>query len=165
MNKLFVKKSELSLVNGGYLVATEKAIAVFNKEFVTAQKEAEYLITLAGEAKGKDFKGKQPDNFEEIVKRVRETLSNKKQIEYIETPKAPVSKTNNALKNEALAFIEYTQRTTNVAKLNNYLSRYDIISEFEEFGLYFDDTEIVKLNKIYTIEDIKEAALSLIDLL
>ena len=42
-------------------------------------------------------------------------------------------------------------------RVNKMLQTFNIIDEFETFGLYFNTNEIVKLSKIYTIEEIVSA--------
>ena len=57
-----------------------------------------------------------------------------------------------------------TDRLVGSSKINKFLSQFNIVNEFEEFGLFFDQ-DIVKLNKIYTIKEITAAVKAVIDLL
>ena len=39
MSRIFVKKSDLALVNGGYLVTGKNETPVFNEKFISVQKQ------------------------------------------------------------------------------------------------------------------------------
>lgn len=162
MNKVFLKKDQLQLVNGGYLVDNNNN-PVFNAEFVEMQKHAEYVITTAELAEGRDFKGKEADSYEQLKLDVLNKLATK-EVKYIKTPDEVKLPLKSQLAIEALAFITYTKEKNKTEIINNYLQRFNIINEFEEFGLFFDQ-EIVKLNKIYTIEEITNAVVKVIDFL
>ena len=163
MNRIFVKKNELTLVNGGYVVTGEKQTPVYNEKFIAVQKHAEWVVTFAEKAKGKDFIGKAPDTIEDVRTEVRKALFNKG-IQYIPTPKGVKQDLTNKLQAEALAFIEHKEDVSKANKMNQFLQQFNIIQEFEEFGLYFEEN-VCKLNKIYTIEEIVKAVKEVIDLL
>ena len=55
----------------------------------------------------------------------------------------------NSLKNEALSFIGFQKDLELSERVNAYMSKYTELYNFEQFGLYFDDSKIVKLNKIF----------------
>ena len=74
MSKIFVKKGELTLVNGGYCVAGEKQTPVYNLDFIATQRHAEWVVTFAEKAKGKDFIGKVPDTIASVKDEVRKAL-------------------------------------------------------------------------------------------
>ena len=162
MNKIFVKKDELSLINGGYLVAGKKETPVCNYDFYNAQKHAEWVITFAEKAKGKDFVGKDPDSIESVKNEVAKALFNQT-VEYIKHSKQLKQEITEKLQEEALAFIKYQGESSKTKKINDFLQQFNIIQEFEEFGLYFEE-DICKLNKIYTIEEIVKAVTEVIDL-
>ena len=163
MSKIFVKKSDLALVNGGYLVTGKNETPVFNVQFISAQKHAEWVVTFAEKAKGKDFAGKTPDSIESVRAEVIKALSDKG-IEYVKSPKSVGQDLTEKLKKEALAFIEFQGESSKTEKINKFLQRFNIIKEFEEFGLYFEE-DICKLDKIYTIEEIVKAVTSVIDVI
>lgn len=163
MSKIFVKKEELTLVNGGYVVTKEKETPVFNTEFIAVQKHAEWVVTFAEKAKGKDFVGKVPDSIESVKEEVRKALSSKG-VEYVKAPKKVKQDLTEKLQEEALAFIKYQGESSKTEKINKFLQQFNIIQEFEEFGLYFEE-DICKLNKIYTIEEIVKAVTEVIDII
>lgn len=159
--KKFIKASELQLLNGGY-VSDKDGNPVSNEKFIAAQKRAEYVITFAALAKGKDFKGKEAYSLSKLKGEVSKMLESKKP-EYVKAPKQIVKKLTEQLAAEALSFIDWEESTTKVTKINNFLQEFNVISEFEEFGLFFED-DIVKLNKVYTIADITKAVEETIEL-
>ena len=158
----FIKKAELQLVNGGY-VSDKDGNPVSNGAFIAAQKRAEYVITFASLAKGKDFVGKQADSIQDLRAEVSKKLESTKPS-YLEAPKKVVKKLSEQLAEEALSFMKYTEDVSKVEKINNFLQEFNILSEFEEFGLFFED-DIVKLNKIYSMSDVVNAVKEVIELL
>ena len=68
------------------------------------------------------------------------------------------------LAEEAMAFMTFQENSGKVDKINSFLQQFEVISEFEEFGLFFE-SDIVKLNKIYTMKEIVDAVTETIDLL
>jgi hypothetical protein len=162
MSKIFVKKNELELVNGGYLVTKDKQTPVFNVDFVQVQKHAQWVVTFAAKAKGKDFVGKKADSIQDVRREVIEQLT-ASQVEYVKAPKAANTDITDKLQAEALAFMNFQGEKSEVNKINEFLQQFNTIQEFEEFGLYFEEG-ICKLNKIYTIEEIVAAVTEVIDL-
>jgi len=162
MSKIFLKKGEIQLINGGYL-SDKEGNPVFNYTFHAAQMGAEYVVTFAEKAKGKDFKGKKADSLEELRAEVEEALKTKNKT-YVTAPKEVTKKLHNQLKEEALAFLNYGEELSKTEKVNEFLQKFNVIAEFEEFGLFFEK-DIYKLNKIYTIDEIVKAVESTIDLL
>lgn len=161
--KQFIKKEGLQLLNGGYLSNME-GNPVYNEGFVTLQKHAEYICTFAELAKTKDFVGKKADSLEALRKEVNDKLYSKEKIVFVDSPKKIKRKITDELSKEALAFINYQKDVSKVDKINNFLQQFSLLKEFEDFGLFFTD-DIVKLNKIYTIEEITNAVKETIDLL
>jgi len=161
--KKFVKSTEIALVNGGYLSLKEGESPINNKKFVQAQKHAEYIVTFAEMAKGKDFNGKKADSLQSLEKAVKEALASKatKFVEKSERPEKPLTE---KLATEAMAFMNFEASSSKVEKINKFLQQFEILHEFESHGLFFKDG-IVKLNKIYTMEEIIAAVESTIDLL
>lgn len=160
--KQFLKKEQVQLVNGGYLSNNEEK-PVFNQAFVDAQKRAEYIVTFAEMAKDKDFVGKKADSLEDLQKAVAKALEAKK-TKFVEGPEAPEKSLTKKLADEALAFMTYEKDVNKADKINNFLSEFEVINEFESFGLFFEE-DIVKLNKIYTMQEIVDAVKATIDLL
>lgn len=162
--KTFLKKEEVELVNGGYLSSKETKKPIFHKGFVEAQEHANYIVTLAAELKGKNLKGTEPVNISEIKRKVSEKLSKSKAINFIEKPKEIERKTTDSLREEALKFVKYQEDVSKSEKVNQFLQKFKDIHEYELNGLFFSN-KIVKLDKIYTISEIKTAVNSVIDLL
>ena len=158
--RTFLKKDQLQLINGGYLSDMDNN-PVSNAKFVEAQRYAEYIVTFAKMAKEKDFIGKPADNLMEFKREVENALSTK-DTQYIKKVKEPESKIGDKLAKEALEFISYTEQSQTNNSINSFLQQFNIINDFEEFGLFFDQ-EIVKLNKIYTMNEIIKAVTSVID--
>ena len=160
--KKFLKAADLQLVNGGYLSNKEEA-PVTNEAFVAAQKHAEYVITFAKMAKGKTFTAKKVDSIEDLKASVTAALATKK-TKFVAVPKKPGMKTTDTLAKEAMAFLDYGKDVSKAEKVNAFLEQFEILKEFQDFGLFFEDG-IVKLNKIYTIDEVVSAVESTIDIL
>lgn len=163
MDKVFVKKDELKLVNGGYVVLTNDETPVSNLEFIKAQKYAEYIVEFANEAKGKDFVGKKPDSLQDVRDKVRLKVDGNKDKKYIESSSAPKMDITKKLEKEALDFIKFSATKGNTDKVNSFLQSFNVINEFEEFGLFFEK-DIVKLSRIYTMKEVIDAAKAVVDL-
>lgn len=164
MNKVFLTSSEVE-VRKGYLSSNKSAdmAPIGHSAFIEAQEEAEFVVTFAKEAKGKDFQGKDPIDLEQFRQSVINKMS-KKGKEYVAAPKKPKLDTFNKLQEDAMKMVNFDIEMDKVNQINAYMSRFDVISEFESIGLFFDQ-EIVKINKIYTIEEITNAVKEVIDLL
>lgn len=165
MSKQFIKQGELKLIGSGYL-CNSKEEPVTNSEFVSAQKNAEFVVTFVAKAKGKDFKGKEADDLNKFRNEIWDLLNGNKTKTYITTPEKPKATIGDKLKEEALAFVNFKNDSEKVEKVNKFLNKFNSIAEYEEFGLYFSQPDQpVKLNKIYTIEEIVKAVNQVIDLL
>jgi len=162
MNKEFLKKDQLQLINGGYL-SNRNEEPVINEEFVKAQKHAEYIITYAELAKTKDFTGRVPDSLESLK---LETLSKlqERDTKYVKDPEMKKRPLNTQLAEEAMSFVSHQKIVDENKKINTFLQQFNVINEFEEFGLFFDQG-IVKLNKIYTIKEVTKAVKSIVSIL
>lgn len=164
MGKQFLKNGQVTLVNGGYLTKTdENNTPVFNADYVIAQQHAEYIVTFAQLAKGKDFVGKKADTLADLEKEVTAALQTKKKV-FVAKPTAIEKSLTNQLAQEALAFMNFEKDSNKVDKVNNFLQQFTVLSEFEEFGLFFEEG-IVKLNKLYTMEEVVSSVQEVIDLL
>lgn len=156
----FLKNNELELVNGGYLVATEGQVPVNHKEFVQLQKEAHYLVNLANTVRSTNFEVKEAITFDDVVKQVTLKLNDEKRT-YVTVPEAEKTPTLDKLQKEALAWLSNVDGERKAEKLNRILQKFNILAEFEEFGLYFSTDKIVKLQALYTLEQIVEAVTTL----
>ena len=163
MTKEFLTKDEVFVVKGYLSKDAKKVTPIFNKAFVDAQKHAEYVITFAEKAKGKDFVGKKPDSIAEVKDEVAKAL-NKGGVEYVKKPKEVKKTIHKQLEEEALAFVNYDKSLGKVEKINKFLQQFNVITEFEEVGLFFEQ-DIVKLSGIYTIDQIVKAVESVIDVI
>lgn len=159
----FLKKEEVKLINGGYL-SDKDGNPVNNSVFVQAQLEAEFVVTFANMAKGKDFKGKKADSLADLKLEVEKALYRDKDVTYIDKPKEVERPTHSALAKEAMAFMDYGDKLSKVEKVNKFMQKFNGLNDFETFGLFFD-SGIVKLNRIYTIQEIKDAVMEAIELL
>jgi hypothetical protein len=65
---------------------------------------------------------------------------------------------------EAFSFMAFAGESSKVEKVNNYLASFKAIYEFEKFGLFFEE-DIIKLDKIYTMQEITDTVMEIIDLL
>ena len=162
--KTFLKKGQIQLVNGGYLV-NEKEEPVSNSAFLMAQKHAEYIVTFAEKAKGRDFKGKEAESLENFRKEVMNMLNSPKLKNFVALPEKPSNTTTEKLKKEALEFVNFQNDTDRTKKINSFLNNhFGVVAEFEEFGLFFAQ-DLVKLNKIYTMDEVVKAIESVVELL
>lgn len=149
----FLKKSEVKLINGGYLSNSSDA-PVANKQFVEKQNQARFLDLLSQKVKGANFKPTEVANFSSIVAAVKGEINKEKVVKYVDAPKEPVRKLTDGLAAEALAWVGHQEDKTKAEKINSALQQFNVLAEFEEFGLFFT-SGVVKLEKIYTIEDVK----------
>lgn len=152
----FVKKDQLGLVNGGYLVITQGEKAVTNEKFVDLQVQAHYLVTLAGKVKGSNFKATEVANFAELKRKVSEEIEKEEVVSYKSKSEKPALEVTDALQKEALKWLDYQNETSVVDQVNQSMQKFNLLKEFEEYGLFFNDG-IVKLKKIYTTAEIVEA--------
>lgn len=159
--KQFLKSTEVTVKNGGYLFNNQDK-PVSNKEFENAQKHAEFIIKFREEIKGKDFVGKTPDNINSIRKSVLEKLEKDQKIVFVEGPKKVEQTLNQKLAKEALDFIKFHENTSKTEKVNDFLQKFKVVKQFEEFGLFFEE-DVAELNKIYTLKEIVEAVTEIIE--
>tara|TARA_R110000868_G_scaffold179968_2_gene420417 strand:+ start:132 stop:626 length:495 start_codon:yes stop_codon:yes gene_type:complete len=163
MGKQFLKNGQVELVNGGYLSTKEGGNPVSNAEYVKAQQHAEYVVTFATLAKGKDFVGKRADSLVDLQNEVSKALAAKKKV-FVAKPTAIEKTLTKQLQDEAMAFMNFEENSSKVDKVNNFLQQFAVLDEFEIFGLFFE-SDIVKLNKLYTMSEVVTAVQEVIDLL
>ena len=163
MKKTFLKSGEVVLINGGYLATKKGNDSVRHEAFEKAQADAHYIVTMAKLAEGKNFVGVKADSLEDLKKQVELELSSKANV-FLARPEKVERTVTEQLKKEALSFISFQEETSAVDKINSFLQQFNVLQEFEEHGLYFEEG-IVKLKKVYTVEEIIVAVKSVIDLL
>ena len=162
MSKQFLTKGKAQLVNG-YLSNGSEMNPVTNQEFVDAQKHAEYIVTYAQMAKGRNFKTSKVDSLDDLKRDVLAALS-AKEVKFVDAPTKVAQPLTEQLKSEALNFVNYQADTTKNDKVNAFLQQFNVINEFENVGLFFEQG-IVKLNRIYTMAEIISAVSETIDLI
>ena len=152
----FLKLTDVSLNPAGYLVATETNKPVNHKEFAEQQKRAHYVVKLAEAIKDKNFKPCQVDDLEAITKQVQAELDASDVTNYVTAPEKPTSKVNDELIQFALDFASYGDKKAQADKINTFMQTFNAINGVQSVGDYFSEG-LVKLNKIYTIEEILAA--------
>lgn len=152
----FLNKQTVVVNQAGYLVEEGTNVPVNHEEFVKIQTEANYLVTLASKVKVADFKGKIPDDYQTIVQQVSKELAEQQRV-YVEKSEVIATPITDSLKSEALAWLENKGNEAKTEKLNRIMQKYNTLQDFETFGLYFTEDKIVKLTKLYTIQDILNA--------
>ena len=153
----FIKKDGLKLINGGYLVTNNKEeTPLFHFDFVKAQDAAHYVVELSKAIKGKDFEGKKADSFEDVVSQVTKSINETQSVEYVKLGKAPKTAIQDSLAKEALAWLKHEDEKSSVERVNSAMQQFNILQEFEEFGLYFEQ-DIVKLPALYDVATILKA--------
>lgn len=153
----FLKQTDLTLANGGYLVTTEGQTPVNHDTFVAKQREAHALVLLANKVKGADFTVKTPVSFESLRQEVAKEVNEQQAKAYVSVPTKPSLTYTDGLAKEAMEWLNFEKGKSSAEKINRMLQTFNIVAEFEEFGLYFNTDSIVKLTKIYTIADLTEA--------
>lgn len=164
MKKMFLENSELTLTKGFLSQKGVKNGFVTNADFEKAQERAHYVITFAAVAKGKKLVSDKVTTLDEIKAEVEKLLS-KKDTCYFEKPVEVVGKITQQMKDEALAFVQYGEDLAKNCKLNKFMQDFNVIDEFESTGLFFEEGISPKLDKIYTVKEIKKAVESCVDLL
>lgn len=147
----FVTKSELSLLNGGYLMSNNQPIS--NNEFVEAQRKANFYARLAENVAGKNFKNNPVESFEEIYNKTLAEINSTKKIELVKKVNVEMP-LGNKLIEEAKSWEEAQVYNIKADKINTIITNeFSSVVDFEEFGLFFE-SGIVKLERIYTIDEI-----------
>ncbi len=152
----FLTSENLSLNPAGYLINSTTNKPVTHSDFVSQQKNAEYIVKLADAIKNKNFTCDKVDNLEEIKANVLASINAKNVKEYISAPSKPVSKANEELVKFALDFATYEEDKSKVETINKLMAQFDSIEAVESVGDYFSEG-LVKLNKIYSIDEILAA--------
>jgi hypothetical protein len=147
----FIKKSELSLLNGGYLMSNNQPVT--NNEFVKAQRKVHFYNKLAENVVGKNFKNNPIESFESIYAKTLAEINSTKKIELVKKVNVEMPLGDELIK-EAKSWEESQVYNNKADKINTIITEeFSSIVDFEEFGLFFE-SGIVKLERIYTIEEI-----------
>lgn len=150
----FIKANEIQLLNGGY-VSDLSGRPIYNPDFIYQQKKARYLDLLSKKIKGKNFESTPVESFEELKREVKSDMEKSELVNYVSTPAEPKRKIHDTLTQESLSWLKFQEEKRDNEKINSFLQQFNAINEFEKFGLFFEE-RIVKLEKIYTIKEIKE---------
>jgi hypothetical protein len=151
----FLKQSEIELMNGGYLSASDGS-PISHTTFVEAQQKAHYLVSLANNVQNKTFKAAKVDSFQDCVTQVMNEINSAEGVKYESSPVKPEMPLKNKLAEEALSWINFNQNSSATERINQSMQQFNVLNDFEQFGLFFSEG-IVKLTKIYTIAEILEA--------
>ncbi len=151
----FLKKSEIQLINGGYLSASDGS-PISHTAFVDAQQKAHYLVSLASNIKTKNFKATKVDSFTDCVTQVMNEINSVESVRYELSPEKPAQPLRNQLAEEALSWINFNKDSSATERINQSMQQFNVLNDFEGFGLFFSEG-IVKLTKIYTVAEILEA--------
>jgi len=154
----FLKSSELTLNPANYLVSKKTEKPVTHTAFVEQQKRAHYVVKLAEALEGKNFKACKVDDLDAIVKQVQAEIDAADVKNYVAAPSKPTSAVQEELVKFALDFASYEGDKEKVNKINTFMQSFNAIAGVEEVGDYFSEG-LVKLNKIYTIEEILAAVI------
>ena len=150
----FLKSNEIQLVKG-YLVNKEE-VPVFNQTFARLQIDAEEVIELVKELKGKDLSGRPETSISKVLSDVRNKIEKRTTRDYRTSVESPISPVTDSLKNEALEWIGHQHKVEAQDYINKDMQHFNYLVQFEEIGLHFDPGTI-RLNKLYTIKEILEA--------
>lgn len=159
--KQFVKNTELELKNGNHLFVGDNPVT--NEEFVQCQRQAEYIVKFAELAKGKSFKDIKAYDLGKLRMEVMDALS-EKDVLFVEKPSSVEQPLTKKLADEAMAFMNFQENSNKVDQINIFMQQFKVLRDFETVGLFFDQG-IVKLNKIYTVDEVLSAVKETIELL
>lgn len=140
----------------GYLTNGEDMKPIYNQEFVDAQLEGAQICFVADNLKGKDFSDHETLDVNKHIISALYDYCTVKDYKYTETPKKVKTPVQDSLAKEAMLFHNNFQETTLQNKINKRMQSFNILKDFEENGLYFDEG-IVKLERLVTTTDIVEA--------
>lgn len=152
----FLKLNDLELNPAKYLIAKKSQKPVTHAAFVAQQQSAHYIVSLADAIKGKTFKASKTDNLDAIKAEVKAAIAAKSVKEFVAAPTKPVSKVNDEMVQFALDFANFKTDESKAKELNKIMAEFDAIDGVESVGDYFSEG-LVKLNKIYSTEEILAA--------
>jgi hypothetical protein len=148
--------SQIVINKAGYLVSVETNKPVTHTGFVVEQKQAEYVVKLAEAIKEKNFVSSKVDNLDDIKKQVWNDINKEAKKSYVPTPEKPTNDIQDQLTKFALDFVGYEDDKKKAEKINDFMQQFNTIDAIENVGDYFSEG-LVKLNKIYSIQEILEA--------
>lgn len=149
----FLTANQVSLINGGYLSNSKTKEPIHNYDFCNAQRKAAFLDKLSKEVEGKSFETVKGECFSQIFEKALTDFNASKQVTYVATPAEPDQKLTIDLRNEALAWIGHQEDKGKTERINQRMQEFNPLVDFEKHGLFFDQG-IIKLDKIYTVEEI-----------
>jgi hypothetical protein len=152
----FLTSKDLSLNAANYLISSSSKKPVAHLEFVKQQQAAEYLVKLAEAIKDKTFTESKVDNLAAIKAEVLRSIKEATVVQYATAPTEPTSALLDELVKYAEDFDSYHDTKVSVSKINEFMNQFNKINDVEQVGDYFSEG-LVKLNKIYTIEEILAA--------
>ena len=158
----FLTTNKLELNAAGYLVSNDQPVT--HAQFVAEQKNAEYICKLADAIKGKKFKADKVDDLASIKAEIRASINATRSYTYEAVPAEPTSKIKDELTQFALDFDKFQDEKGNVEKVNSLMQQFNTIKDIETVGDYFSEG-VVKLNKIYSIDEILSAVKATVDIL
>jgi len=152
----FLTSKDLSLNAANYLISSSSKKPVAHLEFVKQQQAAEYLVKLAEAIKDKTFTASKVDSLAAIKAEVLRSINEANVVQYATAPAEPTSALLDELVKYATDFDSYHDTKVSVSKINEFMNQFNKINDVEQVGDYFFEG-LVKLNKIYTIEEILAA--------
>jgi hypothetical protein len=152
----FLTSKDLSLNAANYLISSSSKKPVAHLEFVKQQQAAEYLVKLAEAIKDKTFTESKVDNLAAIKAEVLRSIKEATVVQYATAPTEPTSALLDELVKYAEDFDSYHDTKVSVSKINEFMNQFNKINDVEQVGDYFSEG-LIKLNKIYTIEEILAA--------
>lgn len=159
----FLKTKQLELNAANYLVSKESKKPVNHTAFVEQQAKAHYVVSLAAAVKGKTFKCGKLDDLAAIKAEVKAAIGNTTRS-YVSAPTKPTSKVNDEMVEFALNFAKFEDEKGKVAQINLFMQEFNAIQDVESVGDYFSEG-VVKVAKLYTIDEILEAVKANIEIL
>tara|TARA_R110000868_G_scaffold214505_2_gene464605 strand:+ start:2523 stop:3020 length:498 start_codon:yes stop_codon:yes gene_type:complete len=165
MSQTFLKATEVRQNAAGYVVATvgKEERPVNHPAWVQQQRNAEFVVKLAAATAGKNFKTGKTDDLASIIAQVRAGIANDTRT-YVTAPAKPAQPTLDAMVAEQLAQAGYLTEKDTTGRINEVLNQYSAIADVENVGDYFQEG-VVKLNAIYTFEQVKAATIATLGLL
>jgi hypothetical protein len=161
---LFLKSNEVSLLPNGQIVNTETQTPILNYEFISIQLNAERIVLFAQVAKGKNFSPVKVYSKKEILDEI-EILSKAPEVQYVVPPQPLKQPLQEALLKDGMDFVKYHVDLERSKAINEYMKQFEVLSDFENYGLFFVEGHSIKINKIYTIKEVLEAVTQVIDII
>jgi len=154
----FLKLDGVKLNAAGYLVTVDGEKPVNHTAFVQEQNQAEFAVRVAEAIKGKNLKHSKVTSLEQIMAEVHRDMNTTVVTSYVAAPTEPERKLTKQLADEALEFVSFQDKKSDVAEINKIMQQYNTINAIEQVGDYFYEG-LVKMNqiKLYNIAEIQAA--------